>query len=291
MVALIVYVDDIIITGDWNSEIQRLKRFLATQFEVKDLGPLRYFLGIEVARSNQGIFISQRKYVLDLLKDTGKLGAKLANTPIDVNHRLEDCSDEPIADMKQYQRLVGRLLYLSMTRPNIAYAVGVLSQFMHAPKATHLEAAHRVLRYLKKFPGTGLLFGKHEHIRVEVYTDADWAGSVDDRKSTSGYCALVGGNLVTWRSKKQSVVARSSVEAEYRAMSHGVAELLWIKNLLGELDFPLSDPIEKLEKGEVCPPYISSEEQLADIFTKGLNSMRHYNLCDKLGMIDVYAPT
>ncbi|XP_019055514.1 PREDICTED: uncharacterized protein LOC109115705 [Nelumbo nucifera] len=185
MAALIVYVDDIIITGDWNSKIQRLKRFLATQFEVKDLGPLRYFLGIEVDRSNQGIFISQRKYVLNLLKDTGKLGAKLADSPIDVNHRLRD--------------------------------LGVLSQFMHAPKATHLEATHIVLRYLKKFPGIGLLFGKHGHMRVEVYTDADWVGSVDDKKSTSGYCAFVGGNLVTWR------------------------KLLWIKNLLGELGFPLSD--------------------------------------------------
>ncbi|XP_019054441.1 PREDICTED: uncharacterized protein LOC109115185 [Nelumbo nucifera] len=209
MAALIVYVDDIIITSGWDSKIQRLKRFLSTQFEVKDLGPLHYFLGIEVTRSNQGIFISQRKYILDLLKDTGKLGTKLADTPIDVNHRLGDCSDEPIVDTKQYRRLVGRLLYLSMTRPDILYAVGVLSQFMHAPRTTHLDATYRM----------------------------------DDRKSISGYCAFVWGNLVTWRSKKQSVVAKSSAEAEYRAISHGVAELLWIKNLLGELGFPFSDPM------------------------------------------------
>ncbi|XP_019053156.1 PREDICTED: uncharacterized protein LOC109114639 [Nelumbo nucifera] len=241
MAALIVYVNDIIITGDWDSEIQRLKRFLSTQFEVKDLGPLRYFPGIEVARSNQGIFISQRKYILNLLKDTGKLGAKPADTPIDVNHRLGDCSDEPIANTKQYQKLVGRLLYLSMTIPDIAYVGGVLSQFIHAPRTTHLEAAYRVLRYLKKIPWDWTpICG---HMKVEVYTNANWVGYVDDKKSTSGYCAFVWGNLVTWRSKKQSVVAKSSAEVEYGAMSHGVAELLWINNLLGELGFPFSDPM------------------------------------------------
>ena len=159
---------------------------------------------------------------------------------------------------------------------------------------------------------------------MEVYTDADWAGVVDDRKSTSGYCAFVGGNLVTWRSEKQSVVTRSSAQAEYRTMSHGVAEIMWIRNLLGELGFAVSNPMslycdnkvainivanpilhdrtkhievdkhfirEKLVNAEVCTPYVSSEEQLADIFTKGLHHVRHKDLCDKLGMIDIYAPT
>ncbi|XP_019055704.1 PREDICTED: uncharacterized protein LOC109115797 [Nelumbo nucifera] len=171
--ALIVYVDDIVITGDWVSDIQRVKNFLVTQFEVKDLGPLRYFLGIELVHFQQGFFISQRKYTLDLLKDIGKLGAKPVDNPIDVNHKLGDCNDEPIKDARQYQRLVGRLLYLSMTRPDIAYPVGVLSQFMHAPKAAHLEAVDRVLWYLKKFPGTGLLFKNHGHMKVEDLTSID----------------------------------------------------------------------------------------------------------------------
>ncbi|XP_019052655.1 PREDICTED: uncharacterized protein LOC109114438 [Nelumbo nucifera] len=126
------------------------------------------------------------------MKDTRKLGAKLANTRIDVNHKLGDYGGELLEDPKQYQRLVGRLLYLSMTRPNIAYAVGVLSQFMHASKVAHLEVVDRVLRYLKKFLGTGLLFKKHGHMRVEIYIDADWADSVDDGKSTSDYYTFVG---------------------------------------------------------------------------------------------------
>ncbi|XP_019052159.1 PREDICTED: uncharacterized protein LOC109114264 [Nelumbo nucifera] len=141
MAALIVYVDDIFVIGDWNDEIQSLKGFLDTQFEVKDLGPAKYFLRIEVARSRKGMFISQRKYVLDLLKDTRKIGVKPVDSPIDPNHKLSDSQGEPLKDVKQFQRLVGRLLYFSMTHPDIAYVVGVLSQFMHAPRTTHLEAA------------------------------------------------------------------------------------------------------------------------------------------------------
>ncbi|PKA57434.1 Retrovirus-related Pol polyprotein from transposon TNT 1-94 [Apostasia shenzhenica] len=320
---LIVYVDDIIVTGDDSVEISNLKTKLAQEFEMKDLGELKYFLGIEVARSKHGIFLSQRKYVLDLLLDTGLLGCRPASSPINQNHKLVGEVGEPI-DKGRYQKIVGRLLYLSHTRPDIAYAVGVVSRYMHDPREPHMKVVTQILRYLKGCPGQGILFSPNDHLKVECYTDADWGGSLDDRKSTSGYCTFVGGNLVTWRSKRQSVVARSSAEAEYRAMAQGICELLWLKSLLSELclisQTPLmlycdnkaaidiaNNPIqhdrtkhveidrhfikEKLESKEVCIPYIRSCDQLADIFTKGLSSQVFSSIITKMGIRDIYAPS
>jgi hypothetical protein len=213
--ALIVYVDDMIVTGDDAEEISRLQEQLSTEFEMKDLGGLKYFLGIEVARSRQGIFLSQRKYVLDLLTEVGLLECKPADTPIVQNHKLGEYTDQVPANKERYQRLVGKLIYLSHTRPDIAYDVSVVSQFMHCPSEDHMDAVIRILRYLKSSPGKGLMFSKNNQVHVDGYTDADWAGNVSDRKSTSGYFTFVGGNLVTWRSNKQKVVALSSAEAEF----------------------------------------------------------------------------
>ncbi|BBH08859.1 hypothetical protein Prudu_021187 [Prunus dulcis] len=189
--ALIIYVDDMIITGNDKQEISQLQDYLATEFEMKDLGGLKYFLGIEVAQLQQGIFLSQRKYVLDLLTDTGMLDCKPADTPIVQNHHLGEYPDQVPTNKERYQRLVGRLIYLSHTRPDIADAVSVVN----------------------------------------------WAGNVTDIKSTSGYFTFVGGNLVTWRSKKQNVVALSIAEAEFRGMTKGICELLWLRKLLTELGY------------------------------------------------------
>jgi hypothetical protein len=166
------------------------------------LGTLEYFLGIEVARSKHGILISQRKYILDLLKETGMLGCKATDNPVEVNVKLGECGKNPLVDKGKYQRLVRRLIYLSHTRLDITYAVSVVSQFMHSPREPHMEAVYRILRYLKSSPSKGLLFSPHDHLKIEAYTDADSVDSIRNRKSTSGYCTLVGGNLVTWRSKK-----------------------------------------------------------------------------------------
>lgn len=119
----------------------------------------------------------------------------------------------------------------------MAYVVSVASQFMHAPTIAHMEATYQILRHLKGCLGKGVFYASHGHLRVEAYTDADWAGQINDRRSTSGYCTFVGGNLVTWRSKKQTLVARSSAEAEFHSIAHGVCELLWIKMLLAKLGF------------------------------------------------------
>ncbi|WVZ69160.1 hypothetical protein U9M48_017995 [Paspalum notatum var. saurae] len=304
-------------------EIKHLKSQLAREFEVKDLGQLRYFLGIEVSRGRKAIFLSQRKYVLDLLQETIMIGCRPATTPIDQNHRLIRDSGKPV-DRKCYQRLVGKLIYLSHTRPDITFAVSLVSQFMHDPRSSHMDAVTRILHYLKGCPVKGLLYSCQGGLQVECYTDADWAGSLDDQRSTSGYCTFVGGNLVSWRSKKQTVVARSTAEAEFRSMAHGVCEVLWLRILLTELGLFRCSPLmlycdnkaaidiannpvqhdrtkhveidrhfvkEKLDRGIICLPYVSSSTQIADMLTKGLLEKAFSIFCSKMGLYDVFTPS
>jgi len=226
-----------IIIGDDEEKIERLQEQLSTEFEMKNLGVLKYFLGIKVARSRRGIFLSQRKYVLDLLIEVGMLDYKLADTATVQNKKLGVYLDQEPADKERYQRLVGKLIYLSHTHPDISYGVRLVSQFMHCPSKDHMEVVGRILRYLKSALGRELMFSKNGHLDIEGYTDADWAGNLFDRKSRSGYFTFVGGDLVTWRSKKQKVVALSSTEAELRGMPKGFCELLWIRRLLSKIGF------------------------------------------------------
>ena len=130
------------------------------------------------------------------------LGSKPVDTPIEQNHKLFQCSNSTNIDKGRYQRLVGKLIYLSHTSPNITYAVNIVSQFMHDPRKLHMDVVEWILRYLKSTPGKGILISNHGNLKVEGYTDTDWTGSKDDRRSTSGYFTFVGENLVTWRSKK-----------------------------------------------------------------------------------------
>ena len=152
-----------------------------------------------------------------------------------------DPSGTPI-DKRWYEWLVGKLIYLSHTQPDIAYVVGFLSQFMHASMNYHMEVMTHILRYLKQTPGKGLLFEKHDHYRVEAYTDVDWGGSLIDRHSTSGYYTVVVGNLVTWRCKKQEV-SHFSAEAEFRAMTLDICELMWLNTLLKEIHVKMDEPM------------------------------------------------
>ncbi|KAK2991285.1 hypothetical protein RJ640_024550 [Escallonia rubra] len=322
--ALIVYVDDMVVTGNDPEEREALQGHLSREFKMKDLGPLKYFLGIEVSRSNKGIFLSQRKYALDLLRETGMLACQPVDTSVEgLKLRIE--SNQVPVHKGRYQRLVGRLMYLAHTRPDLAYALSIVSQYMHNPGEQDMNAVLLILRYLKFAPGQGILFTKNEdHQSVDVYTDADWAGAVDDRRSTSGYFTFVGDNLVTWRSKKQNVVARSSAEAEFRGIALGVCEALWLRLLLQDLGWVSKQPIklycdnkaacdiahnpvqhdrtkhveidrffikEKLGEKIVELPHIRSEDQLADILTKTVSSRVFSKFLSKLGMWDIYAPT
>uniref|UniRef100_A0A803LEC5 Uncharacterized protein n=1 Tax=Chenopodium quinoa TaxID=63459 RepID=A0A803LEC5_CHEQI len=182
--------------------------------------------------------LGNKKWKQAMEEKTGMLDCKPAETPIATNHGLQILEGAKLAEREQYQKIVGKLIYLAQTRPDIAYAVGVVSRFMHLPQIQHMIAVMRILRYLKGTSCTGIYFAQNGHLDLIAYTDADWAGDRDDRKSTSGYFTLVGGNLVTWRSKKQKVVALSSAEAEFRRIAKGITEILWIRKLMKELGFP-----------------------------------------------------
>ncbi|RVW83831.1 Retrovirus-related Pol polyprotein from transposon RE1 [Vitis vinifera] len=303
--------------------IQKLKQHLFTHFQTKDLGKLKYFLGIEIAQSSSGVVLSQRKYALDILEETGMLDCKPVDTPMDPNVKLAPGQGEPLGDPGRYRRLVGKLNYLTITRPDISFPVSVVSQFLQSPCDSHWDAVIRILRYIKSTPGQGVLYENRGHTQVVGYTDADWAGSPTDRRSTSGYCVFIGGNLISWKSKKQDVVARSSAEAEYRAMALATCELIWLRHLLQELRFGkdeqmklicdnqaalhiASNPVfhertkhievdchfirEKIASGCVATSFVNSNDQLADIFTKSLRGPRIKYICNKLGAYDVYAP-
>ncbi|XP_031742429.1 uncharacterized protein LOC116404355 [Cucumis sativus] len=195
---------------------------MGDEFEIKDLENLKYFLGMEVTRSKESISISQGKYTIDLLIETGMLGCRPADTPIEFNCKLENSDDQVPVDKEQYKHFVGKLIYLSNTCPDI------FSFSVQASYEKYMEAVNIIMRYLKTTSGKEVMFRKTNRKTIEAYTDSDWTGSVVDRKSTSGYCTFVWCNLVTWRSKKQSVVAKSSVEVEYRVMSLEICEEIWL---------------------------------------------------------------
>ena len=241
------------------------------------------------------------------------------DTPIDQNHQLGTITEGIPIDKGRYQTLVGRLIYLSHTRPDIAYVVSIVSQFMHSPLECHVDAILRILRYLNPTPRKSLLFSKNNYFRVEAYTDVDWAGSIIDRRSTSRYCIFVGGNLVTWRSKKQHVVAWSSAEAKFRAMALG----MWLKGLLRELQVNLMNPMrlycdnkaaisiahnpvqhdrtkhvkidrhfikEKIASRLIFTSFVASKLQLVVIFAKGVQNPTFNSMVSKLGMEDIFEP-
>ncbi|KAK3012143.1 hypothetical protein RJ639_012142 [Escallonia herrerae] len=324
---VLIYVDDVIVTGTDSAKISWLKHYLDTKFHIKDLGKLKYFLGIEVARSSNGIVLSQRKYVLDILTECGLTGCKPSSSPMAEQHQLDLNSGELCDDPGQYRRLIDRLLYLTITRPDISYVVHILSQFMHKPRRPHYDAAIRVLRYLKNSPGQGILLSSNSSLSLRAYCDVDWAGCPTTRKSTTGYIVFLGSSPISWRSKKQSIVSRSTAEAEYRAMATTASEIIWLLRLLSDLGLSHQNPVslfcdnqaalhivanpvfhERTKHIEIdchfvrhhtqskalLPRPISSQYQLADIFTKALGQERFHILLGKLGKLgisNIHAPT
>ncbi|XP_021986473.1 uncharacterized mitochondrial protein AtMg00810-like [Helianthus annuus] len=240
-VVALIYVDDVVIVGNDSVKIQHTKDQLNEMFSIKDMGPSKYFLGIEVSRIKEGLVLSQRKYTLDIMRDSGLEGCKPSSFPMEQNLKLGKGEGEDKVDNSQYRRL-GRLLYLQATRPDITYAVNVLSQFVTDPLQNHMDAATRVLRYLKSTPGQGIVLPKEGGMNLLSYCDADWLGCPLSRKSRTGYLLSLGGAPVSWKSKKQSVVSRSSAEAEYRAMATTVSEVIWARWMLSELDAKQGEP-------------------------------------------------
>ncbi|GJU34759.1 putative RNA-directed DNA polymerase [Tanacetum coccineum] len=276
------YVDDIIVTGNNIDEINKFKQFLSSKFLIKDLGKLKYFLGIEVVNIPEGICLTLRKYCTELLSEFGMLACKPCGIPIESNPDSKKLvskfgDDEALTGITQYQKLVGKLIYLTMTRPDISYAVHCLSQVMHSPMKSHLRLAFRA--------------------KCKI-----------TRRSITGYSVFLGNNLVSWKSKKRSVVSRSSTEAEFRAMCNVCCEVIWIRKILTDLqvdtDLPIemnydnnsaiqisANPVlherskhfeidlyflrEKIADGLIKPRKVKSEDNIADLFTKGLTISDH----------------
>ncbi|KAL0319643.1 UNVERIFIED_CONTAM: Retrovirus-related Pol polyprotein from transposon RE1 [Sesamum radiatum] len=318
LIVLLVYVDDVLITCVSELMITEVKDFFHSAFTIKDLGPAKYFLGLEIARSPSGTSITQHKFIRDIISDTGLLSARPASSPFPPGLKLSAHDSLPLSDVEPYHRLIGRLLYLSFTRPDISFGAQQLNQFVHAPCHVHMDAALHLVRYLKGCPERGLFFPASNSLVLTAYCDADWASCTDSRYSLTGYCIFLGNALVSWKTKKQTTVARSTAEAEYRSLGSTVCELQWISFLLSDLRVSVPTPIslfcdnqaaihivanpvfhertkhleidchlvrDKFKAGFVSPMHIFGVDQLADIFTKSLSGSRFLSLLSKMGMV------
>jgi hypothetical protein len=245
-------------------------------------------------------------------------------TPLEQNHRLAESTGEKLKDAERYRRLVGRLIYLTITRPELSHSVHILAQFMQEPLEPHYDAALRVMKYLKGNPGQGILLHVNSELQLNAYCDSDWASCPTTRRSLTDYFVMLGGSPISWKTKKQPTVSRSSTEAEYRSMANATCELIWLKSFLNSLgvkhDKPMklfcdsqaalhiaTNPVfhertkhieldchfvrDQFKSGCVIAQYTRSSEQLADIFTKALGTKQFHYLLDKLGISNLHAPT
>ncbi|XP_042031293.1 uncharacterized mitochondrial protein AtMg00810-like [Salvia splendens] len=321
---VVIYVDDILVASSEDNLISEFKDFLASHFKFKDLGKPKYFLGIEIARSSTGIFISQHKYALDLVTDVVLLGCKPASTLMDSIKQLQMDAGEPLVDPTVYRRLIGRLVYLCITRPDITFVVNKLSQFLSKQCPDHSLAAERVLKYLKSTIGHDLFYSAQADPSLSIFSDFDWAGCPDTRRSISGFCLFLGTSLISWRSKKQHTVSRSSAEAEYRSMALACCEVVWIVALLKDFGLEVKKPVplycdsqaavhistnpvfhertkhieidchtvrDKILEGVIKAIHVHNNLQHADIFIKPLATAPFNNLLFKMDFKSLYSPS
>ena len=317
-----VYVDDIIIAAKSNRKLAKLKTELAQKFDIKDMGKLHHFLGMKVTQKDDGsVWIGQPAYTERLLENFGLDQSKVVATPVDQNAKLVKASGDEMFDQQQYQSAVGSLLYLSVgTRPDITFAVNNVAKFSANPTTQHWTAVKRIMRYLRGTTGLGLVYTPQDNNNCVGFSDSDWGGDLDDRKSTSGYIFKIGGNTVTWRSKKQSTVALSTAEAEYIALASAAQEALWLKQLSTELTG--KDPAEptvifednqsaiamtrnprfhgrskhvgikyhfvrdKVTEGAIKVKYCPTTEMIADVLTKGLPKAQFVKIREMIGLSD-----
>ncbi|XP_019431948.1 PREDICTED: uncharacterized protein LOC109339038 [Lupinus angustifolius] len=202
--AIVVYVDDLVLTGNKLHEIKIFKHILQQSFQIKDLGSLRYFLGLEIARTKQGLHLNQRKYTLSLLEDSCCLASKPAKNPFDPSIKLQLDKGEPISNPSSYRRLAGRLIYLTISKPDISYVVKQLSLFMHKPMDTHYNATTRVLHHLKTSPAQGLFFSSSNKLKLTRFSNSGWACCLDTRKSLIGLCIFLGNSLISWKTRNKN---------------------------------------------------------------------------------------
>ncbi|KAJ0508396.1 putative RNA-directed DNA polymerase [Helianthus annuus] len=236
---LLLYVDDIVLTASNDRLLNDIIGTLSREFAMTDLGRLHHFLGIKVTQQKHGIFLSQAQYAKDIIARASMSSCKPCATPVDLSSKLS-ANDGPLfSDPTLYRSLAGALQYLTFTRPDLSYAVQQVCLFMHEPREPHFAFMKRMIRYLQGTIDYGLRIVKSGSHNLVAYSDADWGGCPDSRRSTSGYCVFLGDNLISWSAKRQPTVSRSSAEAEYRGVANAVAEISWIRNLLLELHTPL----------------------------------------------------
>jgi histone deacetylase 1/2 len=304
---MLVYVDDIIVISSTAIAVDQLLKQLSCDFPMKDLCQLGYFLGIEVKHMKDDILLHQQKYATDLLKRTNMHKAKPVCTPMASSEKLSRHEGEPLlaADITQYRSVVGALQYLTHTRPDIAFSLNKVCQFLQAPTDVHWTTVKRILRYVKHTSSLGPLIQRSSSLLLSGFADADRAGCPDDRRSTGGHAVFLGGNLVAWSSRKLPTVSRSSTEAEYKSVANATAEIIWVQGLLQELGVFLSrapilwcdnlgatylsvNPVfhartkhievdyhfvrEHVAQKALDIIFISTSDQLADVLTKPLST-------------------
>ncbi|XP_017423576.1 uncharacterized mitochondrial protein AtMg00810-like [Vigna angularis] len=241
-----LYVDDLLITGDSEEEIAEFKRRMKEEYDMTDLGQLSYFLGLEFVQRANGILIHQRRYVNEVLKRFNMLNCNNTVVPIMVNLKLSNLEEERKVDATLFKQIVGSLRFLCNSRPNINFAVGLVSRFMSDLRHTHRITAKHILRYLKATTDFGLFFpkGYNSLNRVlEAWSDSDWCGDQVERKSTHGYLFKYGGASISWCSRKQNVVALSSCEVEYIASAETACQSTWLEAILDELKVEYKKPV------------------------------------------------
>ena len=317
-----VYVDDLLIASNDLQSIAEEKRRLSSRFEMEDLGEANFCLGMSIKRdrSNGLLNINQRAYLEAVLKRFGMDDCKPVTTPLEVGTKFEKLSeDEEPLNLREYQSAIGSLIYASIgTRPDISAAVGMLSQHTSKPGKDHWIGVKRVFRYIKGTLDYGLIYSaKDNNTQIVGYADADWAGDVNTRKSTSGYAFQIGGSTISWMSKRQSTVALSTTEAEYVALSTATQEAIWLRSLLKGMGFaqkspttifednqgtialaknPIRQPRTKhidikyhftrdaITKGETQLTYCPTNLMVADILTKAIPRHQFEELRKKLGV-------
>ena len=323
MFLVAVYVDDIVLGGRSEAKMNAVKKELSQKFEMKDLGPLHHFLGVKVIQDHltEIIWIGQPSYTEKMLQKFGMYDSKPVSTPVNPDVKLVPSENpDDVCNQQRYQAVVGSLLYLSTkTRPDIAYAVSRVTRFCAKPTVEHWTAVKRILRYLKGTSNLGLLYREDTPAEITGYSDADWAGDVGDRKSTSGYVFLLGGATISWKSSKQTCVALSTAEAEYVALSAAAQEAVWLQQLTSDLlkkrireitilednqsticlaknhqvhgrtkhiDIKYHFIRDLVDAGRIKLTYCTSEDMVADMLTKGLRIQQFEKLRRMIGIAE-----
>ncbi|GJV07898.1 putative ribonuclease H-like domain-containing protein [Tanacetum coccineum] len=269
-----VYVDDIIFGSTKKSMCTEFEEVMHKRFQMSSMGELTFFLGLQVKQQRDGIFISQDKYVADILKKFNFCSIKTATTPIESNKPLVKDEDGVEVDVHEYRSIIGSLMYLTASRPDIMFAVCACARFQVTPKASHLHVVKRIFRYLKHQPKLGLWYPRDSPFKLEAFSDSDYAGASLDRKSTIGGCQFLGRRLISWQCKKQTIVANSTIEAEYVAAAHCCGQNLVYHLRTKHIEIRHHFIRDCYEKRLIDVLKIHTDSNVADLLTKGFDVTR-----------------